>query len=117
MLLREVTPDTGVMLDKFRTIRYVHAVNPDGSDGPWLGFLEQLSKEDIAPEYLAKLLDGLPKEADGWGLWAIYPISRNNRYTVVKHAMAYAVGSKHAAKQLRDYIAERNLEGVDDVGE
>lgn len=104
MNVLDVVPTTEVVVDKVRTVRYVHAKNADGSDGPWLGNVELVSPEPPAT-WIDKLREGKPPEAR---LWVIYPVSEQNQYAVDSLAVGYAVGVMSAAKLLRDYIADRN---------
>lgn len=102
---KDVTRETQISLDKFRTVRYVHALNEDGSDGPWIGMLEKINDKELNPALLGTLRAGSIPEAR---IWAIYPIRESDRYAIQRRPVGYAVGMRHAANQLRDYIAERN---------
>lgn len=110
MVIRDVTEDTRVTIDNFRfggglKIGNVHALKECGCDGPWLGTMEVVPKEEWTYAQRNE------HEKRGLGmtkLWKIYPVQASNQYTLALRSVGAEFGQMAAALKLRDFIADRN---------
>lgn len=106
MKVGDVTAETPVAFDTYRSYggdRWVavHALNPDGSDGPWLGTLNAVPW-DKWPERFKDAKRGHIK------LWEFRPVLKSDQYRLAVRPVGMALGKMGAALALRDHIADRN---------
>ncbi len=103
MKVTDVKPDTRYEIQRERSgYAHIHALKPCGCDGPWLGTIRKVPY----PEWTLEMMT-VAEGRVGY-LWEIFPVLRSDPYKLAKRPVGYAVGTRTAAQELINYIAERN---------